>query len=1668
LIKALETNSSECDELLRLPQDQLTPETLNNVLLAAVRSGNHQNVAKVLLRELGDLDEAIKESSKLERHSVTATLLAAKAAVNNNVALLVNLWREEGFQRMGIKPEVCKCVITGSVQLVFALELARRHQADEIRTELLLRTDVDYPSRTIIWFGLKLCQLENVWFRRITWVKNINLAKNRLVEFPTMICQHLRHCILLNLQNNLLKEIPEDLLRLPCLCTLVLCFNQLHCLPSGTWSPTLLSIDLCHNQLSALPEFRADKLNELHLGHNNLTEIPSYLAHLTKLSIIDLSYNPLLTLLPAQLGLLKNLSKLSLEGLPALVSPPKSIHSSTTKCVTFLKSQLLSHTEQYQVKMVVMGNTATGKSTLVNLLCGRDTKQVNGMTGATLSKWKYSSNKSLPPICFSVWDLSGYHDYYAAHECLLTPKALYVIMWSISDRKEGVSSIIPWLDMLSACVPCCRVVIIATHLDHMSNRNSPTVNSILRTVEQLTSQYPNLVVTHATAVSLKKSSHDTHQLKNILYNAASGYHANSETGVGARIPTSYKQMEQIIVANEKLNVMESEDFFNLVCSKTSDLCSKQELSQATQFLHEVGSLLHYSKVCWHNLSDYYFINPTWLIQLLYKMITVESGNPFVKKGILYTKYLTILFKGEDFRDKAVSYYLSILHKLDLTVPLDQSNKFIMVPSKLPALEPTEILQQLEKKAVYCRYMVFHHNLPHGMCGRIISRLLNSIPELRVLIGEQAMQDKSKSLVVSSRIVLPRRRSDVTHNAKDKVKPNEEHYIEHNVYKDDIQTGCWAQGLFYWNHYSGVFFYIHADEQSLKLVASHNSKGRNLLGHMITVVQSCMDDWYPGLQYVGVAPCNVCLQQHIGEYPVSHFHTEDCIHYIIRGNPSVTMTCPKGHKFSLQDLIPDLMIEQHHLLSYGDCKLKRNRKRIGSFEEVYTGKCRGVSAIFKPYHHSNIMISLRKLLLDAQLLKNISHPCTANLLGVLPCGPSSQQQQSPRTSSTSLLAHQPHPFSKLESKQPILQPMLVLEHSMMGTLDELLTNDSVPRLVLYRITIQVLSAVINLLTYCLPFQPIKLHTSDVLVYSLSLDELINCKLLISDLLPHHISTEISIHNDDNNFLATNETLRLLGTFLHEVIYLEPPSSMSVAMTPFGYYYLDQITRACLQVEPHPLVQQPRLQEIVCQLYQPLHQLVMHEVSISDGLISCACAVQFDRSNKSDGYYEVWTCCNDDSGAKLTVLPANEMQKPLLHHTINNYQVRLIHQCGYLVWVPSWAGLESGGIDMFDVYSHRMVHTIKMKDTCISCIKCSDTNVYCATIEGYCFVLPIGLSELKHCNKPHLHYVSEHCITGLVVLSDSVWVAAHDVIHILKASSLSIITTLRRKGPPGSSDLIGSLETSKDRVWSVQFGGFLVSSWDVAQVDHHGDVNVYYTLKGRGCDQQGSVITAFQPIMDVMWVGVVSGHILLLDMESGSLISLFQPYITPVRFLISIPHFGIMTDHVILSGGRCRRRHASDIFVDDSDHDNNYLIMWEALPSQRLLQLERLYDSLLWNNEDTLQAGMSHCGFHTTADVSSSPSQQQQCSVNRNVTNDNDRSTLQLTVLPPGRKSRETVLTHMPLTLASVCCDIKTQLGIKSHETIELMTDKGKLNNDNVQQLMKSSSPPTITVTLLTPQ
>jgi len=108
-----------------------------------------------------------------------------------------------------------------------------------------------------------------------------------------------------------------------------------------------------------------------------------------------------------------------------------------------------------------------------------------------------------------------------------------------------------------------------------------------------------------------------------------------------KVPLSYIRLQDVIasLADERRRenkdpVLYGNQYKHLVIEKMEELyqCSFQdvaELTQATQFLHENGILLHYDDV---NLQDYYFLDPQWLCDILASVVTIREINSLAKSG----------------------------------------------------------------------------------------------------------------------------------------------------------------------------------------------------------------------------------------------------------------------------------------------------------------------------------------------------------------------------------------------------------------------------------------------------------------------------------------------------------------------------------------------------------------------------------------------------------------------------------------------------------------------------------------------------------------------------------------------------------------------------------------------------------------------------------------------------------------------------------------------------------------------------------------------------------------------------------------------------------------------------------------------------------------------------
>ena len=157
----------------------------------------------------------------------------------------------------------------------------------------------------VLWFGLRLTQLEISWLQKVHWVKKLRLANNGLTSLSPQMGSYLKQCTKLDLQQNKLHEIPHCLLELPSINELNLSHNNnIVKIPDvPEWSASLCVLDLSYNRLSSLPNSAvAPTLKNLNIGNNQFHTVPHCVCSFIGLTTLNIAYNSEILALPSELG----------------------------------------------------------------------------------------------------------------------------------------------------------------------------------------------------------------------------------------------------------------------------------------------------------------------------------------------------------------------------------------------------------------------------------------------------------------------------------------------------------------------------------------------------------------------------------------------------------------------------------------------------------------------------------------------------------------------------------------------------------------------------------------------------------------------------------------------------------------------------------------------------------------------------------------------------------------------------------------------------------------------------------------------------------------------------------------------------------------------------------------------------------------------------------------------------------------------------------------------------------------------------------------------------------------------------------------------------------------------------------------------------------------------
>ena len=1354
----------------------------------------------------------------------------------------------------------------------------------------------------------------------------------------------------LDLQSNELTTIPNCILELPSLTELNLSSNRLTILPDlPEWSSQLTVLDLSHNRLSTIPgEPLAPSIRTLNLADNDFRTVPLCVCGFVTLRSLDLSGNKNIVSLPPQMGKLKELTALNLKGLKDLNDPPKNYHHDAADCIRYLRGKLLGSKGYYRMKLMLVGKQNCGKTTLVARLQGKECGN-ESTVGVDVSEWEYKTGLG-KKFSFSIWDFGGQEEYYATHQCFLSERSLYLVLFNLKDGDAGVEELTPWLNNLSLRAPMSCVLIVGTHLDEiLPNEREEKADALLMKASELGSQYHNkLQIKYILAVGLKDHLWGVDYLRDAIYQSAAEYKIghNSETIMGQKVPASYHNLDKHIQDLQKEvrigarePIMHREEYKSLIRQlNLSDIQEEDELKTVTLFLNNVGTLLHYDD-CSHNLDELYFIDPRWLCDMMAKIVK----NPFIVDGILPTMSIPFLFRDDLFPWQCFEQFLTLLDRFEIALALDKH--WILVPSMLSEVRPVGIdITEMNGEPLYIRNIFFTSSTtPPGFWSRLISRIMHSIPQvwyalsatsevdlggMRSQVGSLRRSTETSESLKSSSTELPAKLFAKCYNESADIqsvnsmtslnmvaffKLDKESF--HAACRTDLPTNFdptqarvvyWRTGLFYQG--LDVVFRLESLAGSLSpgkpkregvvIAASPSTMGKRIVGVLIDLVTTLVNGWYPGMQsddghLEQIVLCPGCVRMKRPE-PYG-FDVQKCLTLV--GNKMTTIDCvcvhdepAKNHTVPLASVVPDLLLQDigaEFLLDYAELDYKEEGNSV-----LRIG---GFAKVYRGRCRGKSVAikkylsgddALSELRREAMLLQQSHHPCLVYLVGVCV-----------------------HPSMAL-----------VLEEAPMGSLERPLIKlvQPIHRVVIHRIAAQVAAALKFLHNSGIIYRDVK--AANVLLWSLDPESLCHCKVTDFEIATYAAPVGARGYQGTKGFIAPE--ILYVGRKRERSVYDHKVDIFSFAMLlfqmisrkcPFHDMFSVKIDSATVNGERPKLHDVPQAQNAYFYLtrlmqrcwqgdprQRPTTSEIIDKVSLSS--FQSIMSVQSVRSKLSLRHACVITStnlteanisgknelwvCCDGAEGTEISVYTTNTMTKVSTNFIKDNQVQCISLCGDHVWVATRAGMGYGVIDIFSIRSRELVHSIRLKDNSVSCIAHSDKMVYCGTLEGCCFSFSRDIEQIQVNARQHYKCVSENAVDGIVVTKDALWLSLTHHIFFLNLETLAMEGSLTQGKL--NTECVGQLKLSGDGtvVWSAQLGGMSVSAWNAIQKSHQFDVDIRKMMETTGVCSEHDV--AITALTPALdTLWVGLAGGYILVIRDQELLTWFCPYKEYVRFLVCIP-------------------------------------------------------------------------------------------------------------------------------------------------------------------------------------
>lgn len=382
-----------------------------------------------------------------------------------------------------------------------------------------------------------------------------------------------------------------------------------------------------------------------------------------------------------------------------------------------VKDTLPSKDFTNEVKVIVLGDSAVGKTALIRRITSEKYIPTESTMGISIKDWEFRaiSNRHYK---VHFWDFGGQELYHLTHQLFLSKMALYVVVWD-ARSENVVERIAYWLRTINLFAPTAHILVVCNKID---------VRIMNIDKKSLSEQFPNIASFHKVSA---KNGEGINALINQLRDSI-----DKSKFSDFEYPLSWD------AARKKLQHLEQPiiQYNEYVKTISAEGINEDQADLLLSILHDLGDILYFKDS--YILRESIILQPNWVTQCIYKVL--ESN--LIMNNFGRFKYGQLKDIWKEYTKENHVFLLELMRRFELCYSLPNSDEFI-IPEMLPPNKP-EYEWNFEKSFLYqFRYQFMPRTILTRLMVRMSAFILNNTVWRNGVVLEN---EKAKALIISDK------------------------------------------------------------------------------------------------------------------------------------------------------------------------------------------------------------------------------------------------------------------------------------------------------------------------------------------------------------------------------------------------------------------------------------------------------------------------------------------------------------------------------------------------------------------------------------------------------------------------------------------------------------------------------------------------------------------------------------------------------------------------------------------------------------------------------------------------------------------------------------------------------------------------------------------------------